>query len=93
VFKRGITNSDALFNWVNESSGETFASNGNKLTRRTGAVSVLDYSGNPLRSWTLISPFPVKWTGPRLSSRESNVLDEEIEIAHQGFKSKTFKPS
>lgn len=90
VFKRGLTDSDALFAWVGKSSGEGFAAGGNKVRRTTGAVSLVGYDGKPLRSWSLIDPFPVRWTGPRLSARDSNALDEEIEVAHHGFTAKTF---
>src|SRR5690349_7547930 len=33
VFKRGLTKSDALFDWLQQSSGEGFAGNNNSLTR------------------------------------------------------------
>jgi phage tail-like protein len=89
VFKRGITDSDALFDWVNKSSGEQFAANHDKLTRTTGSVSVIDWDGKPLRTWSLIDPFPVRWTGPRFSAKDTSVLEEEVEVAHHGFRAKT----
>jgi phage tail-like protein len=90
VFKRGITNSDALFEWVSKSSGDGYAGNQSTLNRnQTGAVSVIDWDGNPLRSWSLISPFPVRWTGPRFSAKDASVLEEEVEVAHHGFTSKS----
>lgn len=90
VFRRGITQSDALFDWVGRSSGEGFAAGGSKLARTTGAVSLVGDDGKPLRSWSLIEPFPVRWTGPRLSAKDSAALEEEVEVAHHGFKAKTF---
>ena len=42
VLKRGVTDSDALFSWVNKSAGDGFAANGNKLTRCTGAITTPD---------------------------------------------------
>lgn len=93
VFRRGITDSDALFAWVGKSSGEGFAAAGSKLSRTTGAVSLVGHDGKPLRSWSLIDPFPVRWTGPRLSAKESTPLDEEIEVAHHGFTAKTLRTS
>src|ERR1700712_5453486 len=46
VFKRGLTQSDALFDWLQKSSGEGFAGNKNSLTRSTGAVTALDSAGD-----------------------------------------------
>src|SRR5947209_2201739 len=63
VFRRGITDSDALFSWVEKSSGEAFAANGNKLTKTTGAVTVLGSDLSRLRSWSVDDVFAVRWTG------------------------------
>jgi phage tail-like protein len=89
VFKRGITQDDNLMAWVRKSSGEGFAASKNKLARPTGAVSIIDHQGHTLRSWSLISPFPVRWTGPRLSANEFVALNEEVEVAHHGFTTST----
>ena len=85
VFKRGITKDDNLMEWVRRSSGEGFEKLGNKLERKTGAVSIVNHKGEPLRAWTLIDPFPVRWTGPRLSATDWSALSEEVEVAHHGF--------
>jgi phage tail-like protein len=89
TFKRGLTQSDALFEWLSKSSGEGFAGEGNKLTRSTGAVTVLGYTGQRLRSFDLIDVFPVRWKGPDFSVGNSSPLEEELEIAHHGFRSNT----
>lgn len=89
VFKRGLTQSDALFDWLSKSSGEGFASKGNKLVRTTGAITALDSQGTRLRSWELTDVFPVRWTGPDFETGRNEPLEEELEIAHHGFKSKT----
>lgn len=89
VFRRGLTDSDALFAWVSRSSGEGFAAAGSKLARSTGAVTVVASDGSRLRSWDLDSAFPVRWVGPRLSVEESYALYEELEVAHHGFRAKT----
>lgn len=89
VLKRGVTKDDNLMLWVRKSSGEGFAAAGSKLARPTGAVSVVDHQGKVLRTWSLIDPFPVKWTGPRLSAADASPLTEEVEVAHHGFTTKT----
>jgi len=89
TFRRGLTNSNALFDWFSKSSGEGFASNQNKLTKSTGAVTVLDPLGNRLRAWEFIDVFPVRWVGPDFSVARLDPLEEELEIAHHGFRAVT----
>jgi phage tail-like protein len=92
VFKRGLTQSDALFAWMAKTSGEGFAGNGNKVTRSTGAITAITHTGDRLRSWNLNGVFPVRWKGPEFSIESRTPLEEELEIAHAGFKSKTPDP-
>lgn len=89
TFKRGLVQADNLFAWISKVSGDGFSSNSNKLTRCTGAVSVVNSSGNPVRSWNLVDVFPVKWSGPTFSSGAQSGLEESLEIAHHGFTSTT----
>lgn len=89
VFRRGITDSNALFEWLQKSSGEGFAGASNSLTRSTGAVTALDLAGERLRSWELIDVFPVRWKGPDFSVDSNNALEEELEITHHGFRART----
>jgi phage tail-like protein len=89
VFRRGLTQSDALFDWMSKSSGEGFAGNENKLSRSTGAVTALDAVGGRLRSWQFQDVFAVRWKGPDFSVALNQALEEELEVAHHGFKAKT----
>ena len=41
TFTRGLTDADALFDWMNKTAGEGFAAAGNKLTRSTGAITAI----------------------------------------------------
>lgn len=91
VLRRGITNSDALFSWVNKTAGPTFESNTDKLTRSTAAITLVGTDGTRLRSWDIQGAFAVRWSGPRLAVETGGEgADEELEIAHHGFTSKTF---
>lgn len=90
VLKRGVTDSDALFQWVGQTSGPGYASNNNQLSRTSGAITVVGSDGTRLRAWQLLDAFPVRWTGPRFTSGGNDRLDEELELAHHGFTSKTF---
>jgi phage tail-like protein len=89
TFKRGLTQSDALFDWLQKSSGEGFAGNENKLTRSTGAVTAIDLTGTRLRSWDFLDVFPVRWKGPDFVTGSTSPLEEELEVAHHGFRSRT----
>jgi phage tail-like protein len=89
VFRRGVTASDALFTWLGKSSGEGFASNGNKLTRSTGAVTAVSDDGTRLRAWEFDGVFAVRWRGPDFDSASEAPLEEELEVAHNGFRAKT----
>jgi phage tail-like protein len=85
VLKRGITDSNALFEWFGLTSGMGFAGHQSKLDRREGAVVLLDSQGQPLRTWEFKGAFPVKWTGPTLAASSRDVAVEQLEIAHHGF--------
>lgn len=90
VLRRGVCQSDALFAWVNKTAGSGFASAGNKLSRSTGAITVIGSDGSRLRSWELTDVFAVRWSGPRFAAGSADELNEELELAHHGFTSKTF---
>ena len=87
--KRGVTQSDNLFAWVNKSSGEQFASAGNKLTRSSAAITLMGPGGKRLRSWNFVDAFPVKWKGPDFTAESDNTVSEQLEIAHHGFTAKS----
>lgn len=88
VLKRGVTQNDTLLEWLNKSSGEQFAANGNKLQRSTAAVTLIGPSGTRLRSWEFDGAFPVKWTGPSFAVASSDMAAEELEITHHGFRAR-----
>jgi len=90
VLRRGITNSDTLFTWVNKTAGPNFESNTDKLTRHTAAITLVGSDGTRLRSWTIQGAFAVRWSGPKLAVDSGEGASEELELAHHGFTSKTF---
>jgi phage tail-like protein len=87
VLKRGLTDTDALFEWVLECSGPGLSKNGNAITPRNGKISVLSANGDPVRTWNLLNAKPVKWTGPRLAASSRDLAIEELEVCHSGFSS------
>lgn len=90
VLRRGMTQGDALFQWVARTSGAGFAGKGNKLALCTGAITAISYTGDRLRAWNFTGAVPVKWSGPEFGTENKNSLEEMIEISHQGFTSKTY---
>jgi phage tail-like protein len=88
TLKRGVTQTDNLFVWLNKSSGEQFSASGNKLTRSTAAITLIGPAGKRLRAWEFVDAFPVKWKGPDFSAESANVASEQLEIAHHGFRAK-----
>jgi phage tail-like protein len=87
TFSRGLTDADALFEWMNKTAGEGFAAAGDKITRSTGAITAMSNNGSRLRSWSLEGVFPVRWTGPDFGAGKEDPLTEELEVAHHGFRS------
>lgn len=91
VLKRGVTSSDALFQWFRLTSGEGFTGRQNQLTRHTGHLSLYgDVNGTyrRIREWSFYGAFPVKWSGPTLSASSRDVATETLEIAHHGFRTR-----
>jgi phage tail-like protein len=84
VLKRGVTDSDALFTWLMQFSGNGFSKT-NTVTPETGSISVLTPKGVPFRTWSLVDVKPVKWTGPRLAASSRDLAIEELEVCHSGF--------
>jgi phage tail-like protein len=85
VLKRGLTDTNALFTWLMECSGEGFAGAGNKIKPRNGKVKVLDSTGTPMRTWEFTGAKPVKWTGPKLAASGRDLAVEELEVSNNGF--------
>jgi phage tail-like protein len=85
VFKRGLTNTDYLFDWLLESSGEQFAKT-NSIKPRDGSISVRNAAGKDFRTWNFVGAKPIRWTGPKLAASGRELAVEELEVCHCGFK-------
>ncbi len=85
VLKRGITYSDALWDWFQEG-----VHTGTATPVELAIILVVNYniqeSKRKAIRWNVESAFPVKWLGPTLNSGNSEAAVETIEIAHQGLK-------
>lgn len=79
VLKRGITDSDVLWNWHQD------VVNG-KIERKSGRIILYDNKGNEKWYWTFEDAFPVKWTGPDFKADSGAAAVEALELAHHGIK-------
>lgn len=86
VLKRGITQSDQLFEWLSRTSGDGYEKE-KSLDRNSAAITVLNGTGDRLRTWVMDKALPVKWNGPQFASGSDAFAEEELEIAHHGFRS------
>lgn len=86
VLKRGITETDVLFEWFAKCSGEGLDAAGSKIERRHGSVQLKDSTGKVVRRWDFTDAFPVKWSGPKLAASSKDLATEELEVCHCGFK-------
>lgn len=55
------------------------------LKRTTASVVAQDGHGRVVARWNLEGVWPVRYTGPKLSSAGSTAAEETIELAHNGF--------
>lgn len=89
VMRKGtISNDDALWKWINATTGEQFAANENKLERKTAAITVLSGTGTRVRAWDLLGAWPCYWKLSTMSVDVNEPIGEEIHIKHDGFKPK-----
>jgi phage tail-like protein len=76
TLKRGLTTEGALLAWlkktvVNAEPAEM-------------SLSLCDYEGKAVQSWSFAGAYPVKWSGPDANAGGNEMMVETLEIAHQG---------
>lgn len=79
VLKRGMTDSDRLWNWHQEIVA------GNVKTAETLSVVLLDATGAEQWRWNLWKAYPTKWAGPELKADGNAVAIETLELVHHGI--------
>lgn len=78
VLKRGWTKDASLWAW------RKTVLDGN-TQRQSGSISLLDEGRNKVLSWSFHDAWPVKWEGPALNAKTSEVAIETLEIVHEGL--------
>ena len=77
VLKRGWTQDKSLWNWRKQVLDGT-------TKRTTGTITLLDEARQPALRWNFTAGGPVKWEGPAMNGKTSEVAIEALEIAHEG---------
>jgi phage tail-like protein len=78
TLKRGITDSDVLWNWHQDVVK-------GMIKRKGGRIVLLDSEGNEKWHWIFREAYPVKWVGPDFKSDGNAIAIEAIELAHHGL--------
>jgi phage tail-like protein len=74
VLKRGLTDNKDLWSWRKTvMDGQT--------ERRSGSIVLLNEHREPALRWNFREGWPVKWEGPVLNAKSSEVAIEELVIA------------
>jgi phage tail-like protein len=89
TLKRGITNHQGFWDWLNQLFDETKMTGEQRKNKRIGRKNVnillFDRSGETMMSWTLIGAIPVGWKTPTLQAEGNAVAIEELTIAYEGL--------
>ena len=84
TLKRGISSSNDLMEWQLDVASGTFSTNSRDSNPKV-AIILKNEKGKPVRRWSLVRPFPVKWVGPDFKASGNEVAIETLEIAHEGI--------
>jgi phage tail-like protein len=78
TFRAGLTQSDALQNWLWQT----------RITPQLKEVTVelQTADAKTTRSWVFADAFPVRWVGPELAAFGTGLAIEVLELAHSGLK-------
>ncbi len=83
VLKRGVAfECSPLISWCQSTLNSGL---GNAIQTKNLVLSLLDAGGQSSMSWSFVNAYPIKWGVADLTSKESNVLIETIELAYQYF--------
>ena len=77
VLKRGVTHEEGLLKW--------FFDRKDRAKRGALTVTLIGDDGEEVRHWAFAGAFPVKWQGPSLNAKSTNVAIETLEVAHHGL--------
>jgi phage tail-like protein len=77
TLKRGVIPDSVLYEWFQKSTVQ--------VDPVTLVITLLDTTGQAVKTWNLINAYPVKWTGGDLNASSTEILTESLEVAHNGI--------
>jgi phage tail-like protein len=78
--KRGVDQDKTLWNW------RKMVIDGKlKDARKDLTITMLDFEGQPVVTYSIINAWPKKYTGVSLTADSNEVAVESITLAHEGF--------
>jgi phage tail-like protein len=81
--KRGIDQDKTLWNWRKQIIDGDIVN-----ARKDCTVTMLDYMGKPVVTYSIINAWPKKYTGVGLKADSNEVAVEGITLCHEGFEIK-----
>jgi len=80
VLKRGVTSSISLLSlWCEATIGGGLSST---IITQTVILSLLDEDSFPIKNWSFINAWPVKWEFSPLDSMKNEILIESLELSY-----------
>ena len=82
VLKRGLTDADTLWNWLQE------ILKGN-IQRKNGSIRLLNSAREEKWRWNFVEAYPIRWVGPEFRAGSAELAIESLELVHRGLKRAT----
>lgn len=87
VLKHGlVTKNSEIINWCNKTLGGNLH---DLVETKNIIVKLLDENGNPIKSWSFVNAWPVKWEVSDLNSGRNEFVIESLEFAYSYFNALT----
>jgi phage tail-like protein len=86
TLKRGIVDSRELFEWIKAIREVGYSA------KRDIIITLRDENLKPVRTWTLRSVAPAKYTGPTLNAKGGDVAMEELVLNVEAFDAQDVSP-
>jgi phage tail-like protein len=77
TLRRGVIGSLDLYNWINE------VRNGSSNSGRTVTIQLLSEDRVPVLTWKFLRAWPVKYSGPALDAKGTDVAIEELVLSYE----------
>ena len=84
TLKKGVAlDGQSMWDWI---QSVVKAANNGQVPTRTVTITLYDVSGtNPLRTWSFLKAYPIKWSVVALSADQNAIAIETLTLAHQGL--------